>query len=78
MRIFSVGGTGITDAGLSHLKGMVKLEELYLGGTALTDAGLVQLRGFERLKTVFVPRTRVTSDGVAILQKALPQAHSDM
>jgi len=47
MRMVSVGGTGITDAGLSHLKDMVKLEVLYLDGTALTDAGLVQLRRFK-------------------------------
>lgn len=73
-----MGGTGITDAGLSHLKDMVELEELYLDWTALTDTGLVQLRRFKGLKTVFEPRTRVTTDRAVTLQGALPRARIDM
>jgi hypothetical protein len=35
--------TKITDAGLVHLKGLTKLQTLYLGGTKITGGGLLRL-----------------------------------
>ena len=44
-------GTQVTDAGLEHLKGLSRLQELYLDGTQVTDAGLEHLKGLSQLKS---------------------------
>jgi len=36
--------TGITDAGLVHLKGLTRLRQLYLYDDKVTDAGVETLR----------------------------------
>jgi hypothetical protein len=62
----------ITDAGLVHLKGMAKLQSLYLTGTKITDAGLVHLKGLTGPRMLVLSKTKVTDTGVADLRKALP------
>ena len=49
----------ITDAGLMHLKGLTKLQELILYGTKITDAGLVHLKGLAKLQTLSVRGTKI-------------------
>jgi hypothetical protein len=36
--------TGVTNAGLAHLKGMKELDELVLTNTKVTDAGVAKLQ----------------------------------
>jgi hypothetical protein len=40
----NLGKTEITDAGLVHLKGLTKLEGLYLRGTKTTPAGIMSFK----------------------------------
>ncbi|MBL4886165.1 MAG: hypothetical protein JKY95_16740 [Planctomycetaceae bacterium] len=65
--------TGITDAGLVHLKGMTNLEYLDLEGTKVSDAGLVHLKGLTGLRRLHLEDTKVTKEGVKELQTALPK-----
>ncbi|MGC3971259.1 MAG: hypothetical protein QM775_29130 [Pirellulales bacterium] len=44
LRFLHLIGTNITDAGLKHLVGLKKLEELEVRGTAVSDEGLHRLR----------------------------------
>jgi Leucine rich repeat/Leucine Rich repeat len=63
-----VGGSGVSDDGLSHLKGLTNLEVLDLSGTNVTDDGLKHLRGLSRLKTLSLGRMNVTDAGMVHLQ----------
>mgnify|MGYP002021178816 CR=1 FL=1 len=54
------------------LKGLTKLEKLFLDSTKITDAGLVHLKGLTNLKGLDLYKTKVTDAGVQELQKALP------
>jgi len=67
-----VAGTGVTDAGLEHLRGMAKLNVLNLFGTKVTDAGLGYIKGLNQLQRLDLRRTKVTDAGVKTLQQALP------
>ena len=67
-----ISGSGITDAGLVHLKDLIKLSHLNLSDTQITDAGLVHLKGLTKLERLDLKDTKVTDAGVADLQKALP------
>ena len=42
--------TKVTDAALEHLKGLTKLQTLYLNGTRVTDVGLEHLKGLAKLR----------------------------
>jgi hypothetical protein len=64
--------SGITDAGLAHLKNLPKLEWLRLDGTEVTDAGLEHIKGMPQLRLIHLYATHVTERGVADLRKALP------
>jgi len=64
--------SGVTDEGLVHLKGLTKLERLYLDGTKVTDAGLDHVKGLTSLKMLSLHDTRVTDAGVNGLQQTLP------
>ena len=64
--------SGVTDAGLVHLKGLARLEKLDLTNTQITDAGLVHLKGLTKLQRLNFWDTQVTYEGVKKLQKALP------
>ena len=64
--------TQVTDAGLMHLKGLTKLELLYLNRTQITDAGLEHLKGLTNLEDLWLNGTQVTDEGVKKLQQALP------
>jgi hypothetical protein len=63
----------VGDAGLKHLAGLKKLNDLNLSHTPVTDQGLEQLKGLTNLKELHLSFTRVTADGVKALQKALPK-----
>jgi len=67
--IVAVGfkGTQVTDAGLVHLKGLTKLQQLDLLDTQVTDAGLVHLKGLTKLKLLGLSRTQVSDAGLVHL-----------
>ena len=45
MKVISLSNkTNLTDAGLVHLAGLTKPEELYLYDTQVTDAGVAELK----------------------------------
>jgi predicted nucleic acid-binding protein len=58
---------GVTDAGLLHVRGLVKLTTLYLGGTSVTDAGLAHLGGLTGLHTLNLAGTAITDAGLVHL-----------
>ena len=63
----SLGPWKITDAGLVHLKGMTKLEDLNLYGTKITDVGLVHLKGLTNLQNITLPK-QITDAGLEHLK----------
>src|SRR5262249_22199444 len=56
--------TQVTDAGLSHLKGLDHLEVLRLDGTQVTDAGMIHLKGLKSLNQLGLCSTRITDAGL--------------
>jgi len=65
-------GKAIADAGLVHLRGLTRLEELDLADTRITDAGLVHLRHLTGLKELWLRRTKVTDWSCDDLKRFLP------
>ena len=63
-----IGGSEITDDGLSALSSMVNLERLYLQKTAVTDEGLYYLSDLTRLQYLNLYDTAVTDDGLEYLE----------
>lgn len=55
----SLSDTKVTDAGLVHLKWLIKLQTLYLNGTKVTD--LSPLMGLTNLKNLHLDGTQVTN-----------------
>jgi internalin A len=59
----------ITDAGVVHLRGLVKLEKLNLFRTQLSDVGIAYLADMHVLDTLLIGGTRITERGVEQLSK---------
>ena len=62
----------ITDADLKHLRGMAKLEHLYLNGTPITDVGMKHIRPLVNLRVLGLNVTQITDAGLVHL-KGLPK-----
>jgi hypothetical protein len=62
----NLSDTPVTDAGLTHLKG-VPLSYLILARTRITGEGLRQLRRYERVRGLDLSGTQVTDAGLAHL-----------
>jgi hypothetical protein len=60
--------TQATDAGLEHLKGLTKLDHLYLTDTEVTGDGLANIAGLTRLQVLYLDGTRVTDAGLEHLK----------
>ena len=67
--------TQITDAGLTHLKGMTSLRGLDLHNTQITGAGLVHLKGLTSLKWLYLNDTQITDAGLTEIKAALPKCN---
>ncbi len=63
-----LGKSGITDAGLKEVAGMVHLTRLGLGYTPVTDAGLKELAALAELRTLDLNHTAVDDAGLPALQ----------
>lgn len=57
----------VTDAGLSTISKMAKLERLHLENTAVTDAGIAQIANLKDLEYLNLYGTKVTDAGIASL-----------
>jgi hypothetical protein len=66
--VFYFGSTQVTDAGLSHLRGLTQLQELHLGSTRVTDVGLEHVQGLTQLKKLSLNSTPVTDAGLEHLR----------
>lgn len=64
-----LGGSDITDAGTTSLRGLVKLELLDLQGTKVTAKGLDNLKTLAKLKNLWLSGTTADS---SLLEQALP------
>jgi hypothetical protein len=63
--------TGVTDAGLKHLKGLMSLKDLNLSYTQVTNAGIMSLQVVENLRTLGLNGTQITDDGLQILEGSM-------
>ena len=63
-----LGGTDITNADLSHVKGLPYLEYLALGNTQITDTGLRHLKRLSKLQILVLDNTQITDAGLLHLQ----------
>jgi len=68
MRRLWAGDTLITNAGLSSIAALSKLEDLDLHGTQVSDAGLIQLARLKGLRKLNLMGTGITDDGLEILR----------
>jgi hypothetical protein len=69
LRILGIGQGQTSDAGLSNIRGLTNLEELYLRDAGeLTDAGLANLAGMRRLKILYVAGAKITDASLAHLR----------
>jgi hypothetical protein len=62
-----LGHSRVTDAGLSHLKGLTKLQILKLQQTSISDAGLAALRPLTALQCLDLEGTDVSDAGLTQL-----------
>jgi uncharacterized membrane protein YhaH (DUF805 family) len=59
-----LGGSGITDAGLEHIRGLTGLEILDLSLTGISDKGIDCLRGLLSLTTLYLGGSKVSDAGL--------------
>jgi hypothetical protein len=65
---FHLGGTALTDDGLSQVKLLPKVVQLDLKDTQITDAGLAHLAGIVTLNKLHLEKTKITDAGLAHLK----------
>jgi Leucine-rich repeat (LRR) protein len=68
LRTVSLSGPRFTDAVMDHLKGLTKLERLYLVKTHVSDDGLEHLKGRAGLRTLDLSFTQVSDAGLEHLK----------
>lgn len=68
-----IDNTKITDAGVTALRRLSRLEKLRIGKTAITDAAVEHLRKMPTLAELFIRDTQISAQGMAALKKALPR-----
>ncbi len=61
------GSRKVTDAGLAHLRGCVRMKDLYLIGRPITDTGLASLKGMTELQVLDLYGTNITDKGLSNL-----------
>jgi hypothetical protein len=61
--------TKAVDASLEHLKGLTRVQILFLKDTEVTDDGLVYLKGLTDLEALELGRTKVTDKGLEHLKR---------
>jgi hypothetical protein len=66
LRILDLRGSGVSDAGVSHLAG-AKLQNLLLDDTRITSEGLRFLGNSSELRSLSLNGTQISDDGLAYL-----------
>jgi YHS domain-containing protein/uncharacterized membrane protein len=69
LRWLDLGGTAVTDAGLTNLSAMQNLTRLHLERTAIGDEGLAALRTLEQLEYLNLYGTKVSEAGLENLRE---------
>ncbi|MCC7336933.1 MAG: hypothetical protein IT422_17725 [Pirellulaceae bacterium] len=69
LKVLAIDGLWVGSPGLEHLKGNLKLIELYASGTTIDDAASALLAGFPNLRKLRLSRTSVGTAGIASLAK---------
>ena len=72
IHILDLSCTGIGDAGLAHLAGLVALEGLDLSHTGIGDAGLAHLAGLVALEGLTVIDTKISDAAIDAFRRARP------
>jgi YHS domain-containing protein/uncharacterized membrane protein len=72
IRWLDLGGSAVTDAGLTHVSAMPGLQRLHLERTGISDAGLAAIASLPELEYLNLYGTPITDAGIAALQ-ALPR-----
>jgi hypothetical protein len=62
----------VTDKGMAVVKGLERLEFLYLADTGITDKGLFELKPLDGLRTLHVGGTKVTADAAERFVDEMP------
>ena len=70
LKVLSLAGTLVTDAGLQHLLAIPELKHLSLNDTAVTDTGLATVQKMPCLTSLRLRGTAVTEHGVRALRAA--------
>jgi hypothetical protein len=73
LKLLSLIGSGITNAGLAELSKLPRLRILQLRGAHIDDAGIQHLRKLQSLTELDVFNTDISRQGVAQLAKDLPR-----
>lgn len=60
--------TKFADASLEHLKGLTRLERLYLNETQVTDDGMIYIQGLTNIEVLDLHRTKVTDKALEYLK----------
>jgi len=60
--------TKVIDASLEHLKGLTRLEKLYLKDTQVTDEGMIYIKGLTNIEVLELGRTKVTDKALEHLK----------
>jgi Leucine-rich repeat (LRR) protein len=64
MKMLTLNSLNITDAGLSHLRKMTRLERLYIYDTPISGSGLEYLTDLKSLKYLLLRGCPITDSGV--------------
>jgi len=67
--LLELGGTRVSDSGVSELSNLPLLDSLYLERTAITDDSIRHMLKFKSLKMLNVAGTAITPKGIARLQE---------
>ncbi|CAG8623934.1 19723_t:CDS:10, partial [Gigaspora margarita] len=70
LTFLSLSGTKLTDVGMSALKDLENLVELYLDRTSITDAGIVYLDGLRDLTHLSLNKTRIKNASLSTIRKS--------
>jgi hypothetical protein len=72
----SVGGNGITDAGVAQLKSLTHLEGLEIENASVTDKGLQPLFSLKNVQSLRLNKTSITDSGLEAITKHFPKLKS--